>query len=596
MPREMLDQDAGEALHRAADGAVDHHRRLLLAVGVDVAGVEALRQVEVHLRRAALPVAADGVAQHVLEFRPVEGALAGIDRGLDPPRRLLLDLRQHPRHDGFRMVPQGVGADALLGARGELHQDLVEAEIGVGREDQVVDLQALGGELVLGAEDVRVVLGEAAHAHQAVHGPRRLVAVDHAELGHAQGQVAVRLQAVLEDLHVAGAVHRLQGEPALVLGLLAGGLGGEHVLAVPAPVAGGLPQRLVEDLRRVHLGVVAFQAAAHVGDQLLEDRPALGVPEHDAGPLLLEVEEVHLLAQAPVVAALGLLQPVQVGVEISLRRPGRAVDARQHRVVGVAPPIGAGDLHQLEGGADLARRGHVRAAAEVEPLALAVDLQILARGDRVHQLDLVALALVGEELLDVVARPDFLRERGIARDDLAHLRLDLREVLGRERLVLGEVVVEAVLDDGADRHLGAGPERLHRLRQHVGAVVADQFERPRVVAREELDRSVVLDDVVEVAHRAVERHGDRALGERLGDALHHGPTGHRGVVRAGVAVGEGQDGHDGTVFFGSNAPRRGRRVFGRRGGEVNADVTFEPAWLLAASTTDPFRPPRRPSC
>ena len=103
-------------------------------------------------------------------------------------------------------------------------------------------------------------------------------------------------------------------------------------------------------------------------------RPALGVPEHDAGPFLLEVEQVHLAAELAVVALLGLLDLLEIGVELLLLGEGRAVDARQHRVVAVAAPIGAGHLHQLEGVADLAGRGHVRAAAEVEPVALVVDL------------------------------------------------------------------------------------------------------------------------------------------------------------------------------------------------------------------------------
>ena len=196
---------------------------------------------------------------------------------------LRLDLRQHGRHHALGVVPHLVGADALLRPGRELHREFaVEAEIGIGRQDQVVDLQALVGHLLLGAEDVRVVLREAAHAHQPVQRARRLVAMHHAELGQAQRQVAVALQAVLEDLDVAGAVHRLDREPALVLGLVAGRLRREHVLAVPVPVAGGLPQQLVEDLRRVDLAVVAGQAPAHVGDQLLEHRPALRVPEHDA--------------------------------------------------------------------------------------------------------------------------------------------------------------------------------------------------------------------------------------------------------------------------------------------------------------------------
>ena len=243
---------------------MDHHRRLLRAVGGDVEGVEALRQVEIDLGRAALPVAADGVAQHVFELRPVERAFARIDRGLDAVVALR-DLLQHILHDAFGVIPGLVGADALLGTRRELHREIaLEAEVRIGRQDQIVDLQALVGHLLLGAEHMRVVLREGAHAHQPVQRAGRLVAMHDAELGHAQRQLAIRAQPVLEDLDVAGAVHRLDGEDALVVGFLAADWP-EHVLAEPAPVAGGLPQRLVEQLRRVHLAIVALQAAAHVG-------------------------------------------------------------------------------------------------------------------------------------------------------------------------------------------------------------------------------------------------------------------------------------------------------------------------------------------
>ncbi len=111
---------------------------------------------------------------------------------------------------------------------------------------------------VLGAEDVRVVLREAAHAQQAVQRAGRLVAMHDAELGEAQRQVAIALQPVLEDLDVAGAVHRLDDVDAVVvLDVLARRLRHEHVLAEQSPVAGGLPQHLVEKLRRVDLLVGA---------------------------------------------------------------------------------------------------------------------------------------------------------------------------------------------------------------------------------------------------------------------------------------------------------------------------------------------------
>ena len=74
-------------------------------------------------------------------------------------------------------------------------------------------------DLVFGAEDMRVVLGEGAHPHHAVDRARRLVAMHDAEFGDLHRQVAIGLQAVLEDLDMAGAVHRLQREDAFVLGL-----------------------------------------------------------------------------------------------------------------------------------------------------------------------------------------------------------------------------------------------------------------------------------------------------------------------------------------------------------------------------------------
>ena len=67
---------------------------------------------------------------------------------------------------------------------------------------------------------------------------------------------------------------------------------------------------------------------------------------------------------------------LEIGVELLLRGEGGRIDALKHRPVGIAAPIGARDLHQLEGVADLAGRRHMRAAAEIEPVALLVDLQI----------------------------------------------------------------------------------------------------------------------------------------------------------------------------------------------------------------------------
>ncbi len=75
------------------------------------------------------------------------------------------------------------------------------------------------------------------------------------------------------------------------------------------------------------------------------------------------------------------------------------------------------------------------------------------------------------------------------------------------------------------------------------AIVADQLERARIVAGDEFDPGVALDLVGQVRKRAVERHGDRALGKRGRDALGDLDAGGAGGVLTARAVGEGQRDH-----------------------------------------------------
>ncbi len=55
---------------------------------------------------------------------------------------------------------------------------------------------------------MRVVLGELADAQDAVQRAVRFVAMAAAEFGHADGQVAVRLDPLAKDQDMCGAVHR----------------------------------------------------------------------------------------------------------------------------------------------------------------------------------------------------------------------------------------------------------------------------------------------------------------------------------------------------------------------------------------------------
>jgi hypothetical protein len=264
------------------------------------------------------------------------------------------------------------------------------------------------------------------------------------------------------------------------------------------------------------------------------------VPEHHAGAFLLKVEQVELAAEPAMVALLGFLDLLQIGVELFLLGERRAVDARQHRIVRIAAPIGARHLHQLERIADLASRTHMRAAAEVEPVALEIDLDRLVAWNGVDQFDLEGLALVAEHLLGLLAIPHFLGEGLVARDDLAHALFDRREIFRRERLVAEEVVIETVLDHGPDRHLGARPQRLHGLGQHMRSIMPDQFQRTRILAVDQFDLRILRNGIVEVGDHPVQRHRHGALGERGRDAPGDIEAGRVLGIFALGAIGEGE--------------------------------------------------------
>ena len=96
----------------------------------------------------------------------------------------------------------------------------------------------------------------------------------------------------------------------------------------------------------------------------------------------------------------------------------------------------------------------MRPPAQVDEVALAIEADGLALGNSLDDLGLVVLACVLEKPHRLGPVP-FLTDDGlVALDDVMHASLDFFKVLGRKGLFAGEIVVEAVLDGGADGDLG----------------------------------------------------------------------------------------------------------------------------------------------
>ena len=180
-----------------------------LVVGADVAEVEALRQVVVDLHGAELPLATDDVFDDEIDLRSVEGGFAS----------LFGEVAAEGGGGGAQgilcLVPVGRVADVLARVRvaqADADAVVLHAERFEDDFDEVEAADDLVLDLFVGAEQVGVVLGEAAHPGHAAELAGFLPAVDGAELGEADRQVAVAVVVAGVDLDVVRAVHRLEHE------------------------------------------------------------------------------------------------------------------------------------------------------------------------------------------------------------------------------------------------------------------------------------------------------------------------------------------------------------------------------------------------
>ena len=244
----MLKQDGHETLHRAERRAVDHDRAMLLVVRPFVSQVETFGQVVIHLDRSELPLAADRIAHHEIQLRPVEGGLTEFDGRIQSLFGGRLDDRL------FGLVPVFVRADVLLLvvriAQRHLCGKFIETQRLENIQHDVDHLHELVLQLVGTAKDVGVVLRKPAYPGQPVQLAALFVAVHGAEFGETQRQIFVRTRFEFVDFAVVRAVHRLEQKLLAVIRRM-------DRLERVFPVLGVMPRSNVQvfhpDVRRDYL-------------------------------------------------------------------------------------------------------------------------------------------------------------------------------------------------------------------------------------------------------------------------------------------------------------------------------------------------------
>jgi hypothetical protein len=440
-----------------------------------------------------------------------------------------------------RLVPVLLRAHPVRRTRRELHDDLSEAERAVHRVEHVEAVDDLVLDLAGRAVDMRVVLHEAPDAEQAVQHARQLVAVAETELRQLERQLLVGAQPRPVDETRAGTVHRLDREVAVLL------LDEVHVVPVVVVVAGSVPELVGQDDGGANLLVAALhQFLAHEVFQLAPDDDAAGVPEGVAGRLLVEAEEVELRAQLAVVALLRLLDDLEVLRQLLLREERGAAHALHRDAGRLAAPVGSRRGDELER-RDVAERFDVPAAAHVgEAVAVAIE------GDHVpvetQLLQVLGLEPVAEPAQFALRRVGIqLRalERQAGRLELGHARLDPLQVLGRERLLDDEVVVEPLLGRRTEPELGFREELEHGGGAEVRGRVPQAVDCLGALLRDDPELRVAEDALVQRAEVAVEIGGQGGAGESGADLGSGVAAGRALLDLEGLAVGEG-DASDGA--------------------------------------------------
>ncbi len=100
-----------------------------------------------------------------------------------------------------------------------------------------------------------------------------------------------------------------------------------------------------------------------------------------------------------------------------------------------------------------------------------------------------------------------------------HALLERREILGREGMIAGKVIIKTSLGRGTEGHLDVREQFLGGFRHHVRGVVAQQLQRFRRGARDDRNLGVAVDNRREVFLGAVDFERQGRLGKAGTDCL-----------------------------------------------------------------------------
>ena len=316
-----------------------------------------------------------------------------------------------------------------------------------------------------------IVLSKLTNTEQTVQSTLHLITVIKTSLSQFHRKIPIRTWLGLVNQACTRAVHRLNGKVLFIY------RGGVHILFVVVPVTRSLPKGTRED--QWGLNLLVAKASLHlmpVIGQSVAQSHAVWKPEWRTWTKVGHHKELHLAANLPVVALLGLFNHLEVLSKLLFGTKGNTINSGEHLVVLIGLPIGARNAGQLESLNTLGVE-HVRANAHVNVFTLLVEGDVCVRSKIANVLNLVRLAALLHVSDSLITRKLKRLNLEVLFDDLLHLSLNSWEIvlvnLGVSKI---NVIVETIFGCWTIGKLCVRIQTLQSLSKQMSCIVANNLK------------------------------------------------------------------------------------------------------------------------
>ncbi|OIQ70010.1 hypothetical protein GALL_483840 [mine drainage metagenome] len=218
--------------------------------------------------------------------------------------------------------------------------------------------------------------------------------------------------------------------------------------------------------------------------------------------MVVNMKQIKFTTQFAVITHFSFFKHFQMLLQIFLAGPSGAVNALQHFVFMITPPIGSCNFHQLEM-LELAGAGYVWATAQVFEAAFTVETDIFIDRNAGNNFGFVMLAKSFEIGHGLITRQHPAQHRFVFVRQLGHAFFNLHEVVNSKRPLKRKIVKKTVFDYRTNGHLSLWKQLLDCISQQMRRGVANHLQPLSILAGNDRQRGISIDQITGIHRFAI---------------------------------------------------------------------------------------------